>query len=176
MLGLHPDLVKLLPYDPEWKIEGEKEVARLKNLLGDRALGIEHVGSTAIPGISAKPIIDIAVGVKSVDELEPLIDVFTKAGYDVRNSIAEKGEILARKGSSECRTHYVHVEPYGGEYWLNHTLFKRFMLDHPEYVKPYEDMKQEMFSKYADNRIEYTAHKNDFIKEIINKAKQEYLH
>ena len=175
MLGLHPDLVKLLPYDPEWKIEGEKEVERLKTLLQDWAIDIQHVGSTAIPGISAKPIIDIAVGVKSIDDLEPLIDIFTKAGYDVRNSIAEKGEILARKGSSECRTHYIHVEPYGGEYWQNHILFKRFMLDRPEYVAPYEEMKQEMFAKYADNRLEYTAHKSGFISNIIAMAKKEYL-
>jgi len=97
----------------------------------------------------------------------------TKAGYDVLNSIEEKGEILARKGTPECRTHYIHIEVIGSKYWTNHILFRDYLLKHREYIKEYEKLKQEMQKLYKDNRKQYTAHKNEFIKSILDKAKSE---
>ena len=96
---------------------------------------IEHVGSTSIPGLSAKPIIDIAIGAKNKEDLFKVAKRLEDAGYDMLNSYEEKGEVLAKKGSPECRTHYIHIQLLGSQYWNEFIYFKRYMLDHPESVK-----------------------------------------
>ena len=170
MLGLNKDSVKLCPYDPSWKDEFEKEKNILKQVLGDYALDIQHVGSTAIPGLSAKPIIDIAVAVESLDVLHKLIPILEEAGYGVKDSIADKGEVLASKGGEAYNTHFVHVEVKDGVYWNNHILFRDYLIQHPEYIKKYEDMKQNVFNKFKDRKA-YTAHKSSFIQEVLKLAK-----
>lgn len=172
MLGLHKDFVKLVPYDSEWAIEYEREREILEKLLSGYALDIQHVGSTSIPGLSAKPILDIAVAVKDKQTLYDLIPIFTQEGYDVKDTIESQGEVLARKGAPECRTHYIHVEVIGSTYWNNHILFRDYLLKHPEYINMYEDMKNQVSMQFKD-RKEYTAHKNEFIQNILELAKQE---
>lgn len=172
MLGLHKDKVELLPYDEEWKNEFKKEKECLENLLKGYALDIQHVGSTSIPGICAKPIIDVAVAVKSTDVLYDIIELLRDSGYDIKNSIEDKGEVLLAKGAPECRTHYVHVEVLGSEYWNNHILFRDYLLNHPEYIAMYEEMKRNTLDQFKE-RKQYTAHKNEFIHRVIELAKTE---
>ena len=173
MLGLNKDIVELMPYDENWAKEFELEKKRLKKILGKRALDIQHVGSTAIPGLRAKPILDIAVAVENASMLRELISVLSEAGYDVKDSINELGEILARKGTPENRTHYIHVEVINSMFWNNHILFRDYLLSHPEYIKKYENLKQEMFERFKDERKLYTAAKNDFIEEVLELAREE---
>ena len=116
MLGLNKDIVRLVPHEDDWHLEYEKERKILEKVMAGYALDIQHVGSTSLPGISAKPILDIAVAVKDKKALEELIPIMTDAGYDVKNSIDDLGEILARKGTPDCRTHYIHIEVLGSEY------------------------------------------------------------
>lgn len=174
MLGVPKNSVELCPYDPSWKEEFEKEKKILKKVLGDYALDIQHVGSTSIPGLSAKPIIDIAVAVGSLDVLYKLIPILTEAGYGVKNYIEDKGEVLASKGGEEYNTHFVHIEVKGGNYWNNHILFRDYLITHPEYIKKYEEMKRKVLSEFKE-RKEYTAHKSEFIQEVLNLAKKEKM-
>lgn len=173
MLGLHRDKVELYSYSPEWKTEYEKEKKILVKVLSNYALDIQHVGSTSIPNLCAKPIIDIAVAVKDEKTLEKLIPILTQAGYDVKNSIEESGEILAHRGPPELRTHHVHVEVINSTYWNNHILFRDYLLSHPNEVKKYEQLKKQLKELYENDRQLYTASKNDFIQSIIQKAKLE---
>ena len=174
MLGLNKDVVELVPYDKSWAVEFEKEKKKLQKILGKSALDIQHVGSTSIPGLRAKPILDIAVAVKKLSELKRLIVVLEKAGYDVKDSINELGEILARKGTPDNRTHYIHVEVINSMFWNNHILFRDYLLSHPEYIKKYENLKNEMFERFKDERKLYTAAKNDFIEEVLELARDEH--
>lgn len=173
MLGLNKDVVELVPYCKDWSKEFEKEKKRLKKILGSLALDIQHVGSTSIAGLSAKPIIDIAVAVENVSVLSKLIDLLSKKGYDVKDSINEFGEILARKGTPDNRTHYIHIEVLNSIFWNNHILFRDYLIKHPEYIKKYEDMKKEMFERYKNERKLYTASKNDFIEQVLELARAE---
>ena len=175
MLGLNKDIVNLVPYDNEWKNEFIKEKKLLQEILCDYALDIQHVGSTSIPGIICKPILDIAVAVKSLDILEELIPILTSAGYDVKNSIEDKNEILARKGVPECRTHYIHIEVLNGEFWKHHILFRDYLLKHSEAVIEYEKIKKESFALYKNDRKKYTESKHKFIREIIERAEKENI-
>lgn len=162
--------VVIAPYSPEWAIEFKKEKRALEKLFKGHILAIEHVGSTSIPGLSAKPIIDIAVAVQTKDRLYDLIPILSKNGYDVMDLIETKGEILARKGPPECRTHYIHIEVLESAFWRNHILFRDYLLAHPESVKQYELLKKDISKKYKDERKKYTAAKNEFIQDILNKA------
>jgi GrpB-like predicted nucleotidyltransferase (UPF0157 family) len=174
MLGLHKDKVELFSYNEAWKLEFEREKEILSNILKDNALDIQHIGSTAIPGLCAKPIIDVAVAVANLEKLKELIPLMLSSGYDVLDSIETKGEILARKGSSECRTHYIHIEVINSEYWKNHILFRDYLLKYPENIKLYEQIKQKFAADYKDDRKKYTEEKNAFIKNILKLAEQEF--
>lgn len=174
MIGLDKNLVTVYPYDPTWPMEYKKEEKILNELLEDFDVRIEHVGSTSIPGLSAKPIIDIAVGAKTKEELFAVADRLGEAGYDMQDSYERKGEVLARKGAPECRTHYIHIQLLGSEYWNEFIYFKRYMLDHPESVKEYQKLKEELSVKYADERKKYTASKDEFISNILDKAYKMY--
>lgn len=173
MLGLHKDKVELYPYDAIWKTEYEKEEKILSEILKEHAIDIQHVGSTAIPGLSAKPILDIAVAVKDRKTLEYLLPIMSEYGYDMLNNLDVCGEILARKGTPECRTHYIHIEVIGSDYWNNHILFRDYLLKHPKYITEYENLKQMIVGSFKDERKKYTAEKNDFIKKVLTLAKDE---
>jgi len=174
MIGLNKDLVSVYPYDKTWPKEYEKEAKILKSLLKDFDIKIEHVGSTAIPGLSAKPIIDIAIGAKNEKDLFAVATRLENNGYDILNSFETKGEVLARKGAPECRTHYIHIQLLKSEYWNEFVYFKKYMLEHPDKVKEYQRLKEELSQKYADERKKYTAAKNEFISKILKEAYKIY--
>lgn len=175
MLGLHKDAVALFPYDPTWKQEFQKEKTILQKLLKDFSdISIEHVGSTSIPGLSAKPIIDISLAVKDEQTMLKINDCLAQNGYDMLNNLTERGEILARKGPPECRTHYIHMEIYGGQGWINHIHFRNYLLKHPEYIEKYEKLKNQLVALYSNERKKYTAEKSAFIQNILELAKKEF--
>ena len=173
MLGLHKDKVSLVSHSSNWHTEFEQEKEKLQAVLGNIALAIEHIGSTSIPGLSAKPILDIAVAVENIEALKSVIPVLTAAGYDILDSIETKGEVLARKGTPDNRTHYIHVEILGDTYWNNHIMFRDFLLKHQEYVKAYEKLKKDLAKQFSDDRKKYTAAKNDFIQNVLKLAQKD---
>lgn len=174
MIGLHKDSVAVCPYTKEWAVEYQKEEKILKELLKDINCRIEHVGSTSIPGLSAKPIIDIAIGTNTTEEIFEVAKVLENAGYDMLDEFEKKGEILARKGTPECRTHYIHIQKIGSPYWNDFVYFKKYMLDHPDAVKDYENLKCALSVKFANDRKNYTKAKHEFISGILEKAFEQY--
>ena len=174
MLGLHKDSVAVCPYTKEWADEYQKEEKILKENLQNINCKIEHVGSTSIPGLSAKPIIDIAIGTNTTEEIFEVGKVLENAGYDMLDEFEKKGEILARKGTPECRTHYIHIQKIGSTYWNDFVYFKKYMLEHPDAVKEYENLKCELSVKFANDRKSYTKSKHEFISGILEKAMKMY--
>ena len=173
MLGLHKDKVSLVPHSSNWHTEFEQEKEKLQTILGNIALAIEHIGSTSISGLSAKPILDIAVAVENIEALKSVIPILTEAGYDILDSIETKGEVLARKGTPDNRTHYIHVEILVDTYWNNHIMFRDFLLKHQEYVEAYEKLKKDLATQFSDDRKKYTAAKNDFIQNVLKLAQKD---
>ena len=109
MLGIEKGKVRLEEYDNSWKAEFEKEKHVLEKLIGKYFLKIEHVGSTSIPGMKAKPIIDIAVVVKKLKSDNEYIEILKNAGYEYRDDNAVKGEHLFEKVKNNLTTHFIHV-------------------------------------------------------------------
>ncbi len=174
MLGLHRDIVELYPHQKEWEEAFETEKIRLKEILGGRAIDIQHVGSTALP-IYAKPIIDVAVDVESRAVLEALIPELESYGYNVKNSLDTIGELCVAKGEPENRTHYIHMVVQDKIFGNHQVLFRDYLLLHKDKLKEYEELKKGLYEKHKNERKKYTASKNDFIVEIIELAKQEKL-
>jgi GrpB-like predicted nucleotidyltransferase (UPF0157 family) len=174
MIGLKRGIVELYQYDKEWKNYYEIEKNILNNLIEKYIIDIEHVGSTSIPGCIAKPIIDIAIGIKNINNAAIIINILKNNTYEYKFDAGIPGRHFFAKGESEKRTHYLHVEHYNGVLWLNHILFRNYLLKHPEKIEEYNKLKTELSKKYKNNRNKYTEKKSYFIENIISEAKKEF--
>ncbi len=170
VIGLKRGTVILKKHHQEWGNAFEFERDNLQNLLGDIVLDIQHIGSTSIPGLAAKPIIDILMAVESLSIVENIRSTLEGVGYEYRENGSDDNQILFVKGSEELRTHYLHVTEYEGLIWKNDLTFRDYLRIHPEAVSAYEQLKKELAIQYADKRESYTAGKSEFIQSILEKA------
>ena len=173
-MSLKKGTVELEEYNSNFKKMYEEEEKRLKDLLKDNIIEIKHVGSTSIEGLCAKPVIDIMVTVKKLDDVLKFKNLFTEdLGYDFRDDNGVKGEYLVRKGREDARTHFIHIIEDKSERYENFVYFKAYLESHKEKVEEYSKLKEELSSKYSDDRKMYTARKNEFIQNIISLYKKE---
>ena len=173
-MALKRGIVELEDYNYSWKDDYLKEEKLLKELLGNRIIEIHHIGSTSIEGLKAKPIIDILIVIDSLNNISEIEEILSKYDYHNRGQQGVPDRYFFAKGPEEARTHYIHfVEPTSNTYY-NQVYFKKYLIEHPEYIKKYCDLKQQLALKYADDRPKYTQGKNEFITDVIKKAKDEY--
>ena len=171
-MGLKVGTVKLEPHNLKWKEMFEEEKKFLEKIFKNLAVEIEHVGSTSIDGLCAKPIIDIAVAVGKLSDFEIIRVCFEKEPYSIKSdSLCD--EILIRKGPEENRTHFIHVMEAEGQRYKNTILFRDYLKSHVEYLKEYENLKMALAEKYVNDRKMYTDSKNEFIQKVIELAKKE---
>jgi GrpB-like predicted nucleotidyltransferase (UPF0157 family) len=166
-LGLKRGTVALEQYDPEWIRAFESEKVALEKLLGDNIFDIEHIGSTSIPGLTAKPIIDMLIGMKSMTDLPKLESILERAGYEYRPNGSDEFQALFVSGPEELRTHYLHFTEVGSSTWRDDLAFRDYLRTHPEARIEYENLKKGLAAKYKDDRVNYTASKEEFIKGIL---------
>ena len=171
MIGLSRGIVKLVPYTDKWKEEFLKEKQLLNSIVGKYVLAIEHVGSTSIEGLDSKPIIDIAMGVSSLDIVDNFRELLESVGYNYRG---DGGRILFAKGSEESRTHYLHVEVFNSKMWINHIYFRGYLRLYRNYINEYSKIKNELALKFSDDRGSYTKEKDRFISIILENAIEEF--
>lgn len=171
MLGLKRGIVRLLPHHDHWSILFENEKQVLTGTFSESIISIEHVGSTSIPNIPAKPIIDIMIGVKSLSVALGMKDDFETLGYVHRPSPTNNIEVLYAKGSEAKRTHYVHVVVHDKCLWQNYLCFRDRLRCNAELAQEYAKLKQMLATKYPDNRGKYSSGKADFIQQVLNTCK-----
>ncbi len=173
-MALKRGIVELENYNPKWGEDYEIEEKLLKKVLGNMIIEIHHIGSTAIPGLMAKPVIDILIVIKDLNEINKIEEMLKEYDYENRGQQGVKDRYFFAKGPEDARSHYVHfVEPNSDTYY-NQVYFKKYLLEHHGYIKEYCDLKQDLAEKYADERPKYTQGKNEFITMIIKLAKEEY--
>ncbi len=146
-LGLKRKKVELTSYKPIWKRLYKKEEKLLLKTLGKDILDIQHIGSTSVPGVKSKPIIDIAVGVKSLKIGKKFIGPLKKMGYEYRGNAGVRGRLFFAKGGRNNRTHYLHVEKLNSKNWKNHIIFRDYLRSHKKAVREYKKLK-ETLEKY----------------------------
>lgn len=171
-LGVQNGKARLEEHNPEWKGMAEELIGELREVLKDDAIDIQHVGSTAIQGIPAKPIIDVAVAVKDVSIAEKYIDALEARGIHYMGEIV-KGQRMFCKSTPGCddRTHHVHFVNINAPQWANYLNFRDYCNSHPDVAKAYGDLKRNLADKYADERVKYHDGKNDFITKTLADAK-----
>lgn len=179
MLGLQRGTVKLYPHEKEWETEAQNTIFRLKKILGSVAKDIQHVGSTSILSIQAKPIIDIAVAVDNFDDILALEKELKEDGFYYRpNAQASiQNQLLFAcgnyyDGSGDLQTHFIHVVRTNSMDWRNYINFRDYLNKMPSVAKKYEKLKLSLAAQTpVDNgREKYTQGKHGFIVDILRKA------
>jgi GrpB-like predicted nucleotidyltransferase (UPF0157 family) len=169
------DEIELTAYDPRWPMEFRAEENRIRALLPSHlVLGIEHFGSTAIPGLAAKPIIDILVAVSSLaDARQQAIAPLEAIGYAYWRDNPKTDRLFLVKGlppQAVHRTHHIHMTEKNGELW-ERLLFRDYLRTHPEEAQAYERLKLILAATYREDREAYTAGKADYISGVMAKAR-----
>lgn len=177
MIGLKSGKVLLCDHQKEWDQEAFKTISLLKNILGSTIKDIQHVGSTSISTIKAKPIIDIAIAVDNLENIHQYENELKKNGFYNRSKNDLKGQILLACGSyydgtGDIQTHYIHIFQVNSREWIDAINFRDYLRQNITLAKQYENLKIELAQKYSNNpnRDEYIKGKNDFIKSICRKA------
>lgn len=176
-----PSAIILAPYNPEWPRLFEEERARLQESIGEWALAIEHVGSTAIPGIAAKPIIDIGVALRRFEDALHCITPLVESGWQCMGEFGIPGRIFFRKltdeplagqtqGGRVGRSHHIHMYEVTHEQFAGHVTFRDYLRAHPEAVREYEALKQDLARKHAGDVEAYAVAKSDFVRSIWSRA------
>lgn len=161
--------VLVVEYDPEWPHRYEAERARIVTALGGLIAGIEHVGSTAVPGLGGKPVIDMMVGVARFEDGECCVTPLEGLGYEYRGEAGIPGRLYFRKGLP--RTHQVHLVEQDGDFWEDVLLFRDFLRTHPETAEKYYSLKKELAVKFPTDREVYAEAKTPFIRAVVDRAR-----
>jgi GrpB-like predicted nucleotidyltransferase (UPF0157 family) len=161
--------VILSEYDSDWPQAFEQEKQLLSDLIGKYLCGsVEHVGSTAVPGLIAKPVIDVMFGVNSLDESKPAIDILVSNGYEYS---PYKSDVMHWfcKPSDAHRTHHVHLIPYESDLWQERIKFRDLLRSDKQIAADYSCLKRNLALRYKDDREIYTQEKWPFIKRTITR-------
>lgn len=169
-IGLHRAIVRIAPYNPKWAEHFRREKELLLKTLSETPLDIRHIGSTSIVGMPAKPILDILVGLRTLGEVEPLVENLKLIGYEDRGNGDEPGRRYFVKGTAENRTHHLNFCELNGDFWTRHLLFRDYLESHPDKAKQYAELKRALASKFPTNRPAYTSGKEEFVRYIIMSA------
>lgn len=162
--------VEIVPYDPSWPRQFEVEAEVLRRALSPWLVGgLEHIGSTAVPGLAAKPVIDIMGGVRTLAESRPAIAAAAAEGYRYAPYQAEVEHWFC-KPSFAFRTHHLHLIPVDTVQWVRAIAFRDYLRIHAEVAAEYEGLKRRLAVEHRVDREAYTSAKRPFIDRITNIA------
>lgn len=163
------DFVEIVEYDPHWKDIFEEERRSLLDLIGDLVSSIEHVGSTSIPGLASKPVIDIMAAVEVQRDPTTYIERVSPLGYVYQEQEDEPIRIYFRKGMP--RTHHLHFIIKGTTQYWEHILFRDYLREHKDELEEYAELKRDLAKRFQWDREAYWEGKERFIKSALDKAR-----
>jgi len=170
-LGLRRGIVKLVPHRPAWKELFAEEKDRLEEVIGHQVVDIQHIGSTSIPGMVAKPILDIGIAVVDFEASEVSIDPIEGLGYQYRGEHGIPRRHYFVKGNP--RTHHLHMLEVNSRDWKAHLLFRSYLTSHPDIAQEYAELKIDLAERYRTDREVYQEGKDAFIERILELAEVE---
>ena len=162
--------VRLTDYDDSWVILFEQETDRLREIFGQYIIKFEHFGSTSVPGLKAKPVIDLMCIVQDIEKIDGFNLQMSLMGYDVAGEWGISGRRLFRKGGAH-RTHHVHMYQFDNPQILRHLILRDYLRAHPAEVERYAQLKEELVSCDDDTHF-YSQAKRPFAKEMERRALQ----
>lgn len=162
--------IKVVPHGPNWSKVFKAEADELAAIFGHEVVAIHHIGSTAIPGISAKPIIDVLVEVHDIQKIDDFDEEMIKLGYQPKGEFGIPERRFFIKGDDVNRTHHIHMFQAGHPRVERHLNFRDYMIAHPEEGQAYSRLKEELARRFPEDIEGYMAGKDGFIKGIESKA------
>jgi len=168
-------VIQIVPYTAAWAEEFEAESHGLRRVLGARAVRIEHVGSTAVPGLAAKPVIDIQVSVQSLEPPQEFQVALAPLGYKfVSNGVFDREYPWFAKPGEWPSTHHVHLCVVGEEQEAKHLAFRDYLRQFPEQARAYEALKRRLAGEYDGTNlssvVNYSLAKSEFIEAALARA------
>lgn len=169
------DNSKFSNYDKSWKNRFEEEKNKLVEVFKNQFVKVEHIGSTSIPGLAAKPIIDIGVLIESIHDKEGIISVLKPLGYEYKPNMSSGERLFLRKGDPV--EYHLSVACPMHSFWSRNILFRDYLIKHPEFVKEYENLKLENLKVTPENDFGdlslsevYNQGKGEFVKKVLDLA------
>lgn len=175
ILGLPRGEVRLVAHQPGWSAIFSNEKEQLHRVFGSSALQIEHVGSTAVTDLAAKPILDIAVAVNSLEDTSEWPQLLRPLDYTFFGDRESWGEHFYAKGPDQSRTVYLHVVPLENPRWSNYLVFRDTLRARTELRQEYETLKRHLLAQYSNNRSAYADAKTALIGRVLAEDKKSPL-
>ncbi len=168
-----PQPIIIVPYDMSWPRIYEEEKRLILSSVGHLIHSLEHIGSTSVHGLYAKPIVDILAGVDDLGDAEQCRALLLPLGYESVSSGDNPDWYYCLGKNSNTQGFHLHLVREGSQFQRKHTLFRDWLKTHPRDAEAYKDLKITLSKKYRDDRLSYTISKTEFIDRIIEKAKKE---
>jgi len=161
--------VLLVPYDPLWPLEYAAEADRIAHTCDDLPLRLEHIGSTAVPGLGARPVIDIAMGIPQTAKRHEYFAALRQLGYEHRGTDGVPGRDYFVRGSP--RSHHVHLVSWSSSLWNDWLLFRDQLRANPDAAREYDGLKRELSATFADEPREYSDAKGAFVRAVLRRVR-----
>ncbi|PKF44460.1 hypothetical protein CW664_10850 [Macrococcoides caseolyticum] len=161
--------LEIAPYNPAWTNMFKNEAQALTEVLSAEIIGINHIGSTSVPNLYAKPIIDILITVKDISKLDNYNNMLAEMGYEAMGENGISGRRYFQKGRDD-RTHHLHVYEKGNQHVHRHLAFKDYLINHPNEVEDYGQLKLKLTNDNNTTIDEYIRGKNDFVQALEERA------
>lgn len=172
-IGLPRWAVKVVAHNAKWAEYFRLEKAVLYQIGGTKLLDVRHIGSTSIPGMPAKPIVDILAAVKILSDVELFTDKLIRIGYTDKGN----GDVVGRryfvKGGADRRTHHLNFCEMNSLFWTTHLAFRDYLERHAEAAEQYASLKRSLVAKFPNDRLAYTSGKEEFVGAILKLAANE---
>jgi len=171
VIGLKRHTVRIVDYDPAWAARYREEARVIRSALDALAVDVQHVGSTAVPGLMAKPILDIAVAVEALEAIPEVVRRLVATGYIDRGDAGRNGGyLLARESEPEVRVVHTHLVCRDDDQWRNYLAFRDLLRGDPEIRAGYARLKRELAARFPNDRRNYTAGKEAFVRSALIQA------
>jgi GrpB-like predicted nucleotidyltransferase (UPF0157 family) len=158
-------IVRVLPYDSHWPARYEAEAKRILEVAGEVVVRVHHIGSTAVPGLCAKPVIDILLEVSGLAELDAVSPRIESLGYESKGEFGMPGRrYFRRDNASGERTHHVHAFEVGSPDVDRHVAFRDYLVGHPQVSRAYGELKRELAQRFPAEINGYVDGKDSFVK------------
>jgi GrpB-like predicted nucleotidyltransferase (UPF0157 family) len=170
MLGLKRYTLQVVDHDSGWAALAVAACQEIRLAGGDWLAEVQHVGSTAVAGLPAKPILDLAAGLRTLRAIPEAIRLFAEIGYLYRGDQRDdSGHLFVKESAPDIRTIHLHVIEYNGREWKNYIFFRDQLRQSAQLRAEYAALKQQLAAELGNNREAYTAAKQDFIQEVLRK-------
>ena len=164
--------ITIAEYDPEWADMFERQKQQLADIIGQSVKAIEHIGSTAVPGLAAKPIIDIMAGLKDFQLADIIVLKLIEQGYQYFGQYEDEipDRRFFKKVAAGQTISHIHMVEFASEFWQRHLLFRDYLRANPDVARQYAELKIDLAKKDWQDSNDYCRAKTDFIREIEKQA------